>query len=580
MSSTQVRVLHRSMALSNSLILGPRNISLTGLSQPPCMRMPPEILSKIFLIHLSDLRDKHLENLLDPWRDSPSPRYYKWILVTHVCRYWRHVAHHYAKLWTFVALQPSTVPGVLHPEVLQRAGALPLSIVYHQVRSRTREGKGWRTPAVAHLGHLLPTIQNLYLVLDDTDCTAGELCNALRRPAEHLETLHIAFGSERPHQLVAQNREIPPVLFSCNVPMLHTLTISNGDFAWNNSLFRPTLRHLEILHRKRLEPAAAGMRMFIDMLATLPLLETLIIDSVPECSAVDTIANLPALRLLEVRGSVRKTALLLSHVRFPVSTTISIGIPCGTCELTAAELESLAHALHPILQEEPLHTVYYAVFAQSNDVPSADTCRAWAGEPTDVDQSQLPSAAVAQRLILTGDGSRALSPVLRSLDLSHVRSVQVLGSGASVGPLPSWLEGVSDTALVEASTLVRLEEDSPVGEVTEEAQAVTQHPRRPAGDVDNAAHAPISGREALHPTLLEGALLAPEGLSMGPKPPAFPFEDVGYRGGNPAGAGWMGGARWVRDDGHQNYRVRGGPACAACALTAEAYQYKLPPMLG
>ena len=547
------------------------------------MKMPPEILSKIFLIHLSDLREEHLENLLDPWRDSPSSRYYKWILVTHVCRYWRHVAHNYAKLWTFIALQPSTVPSIMHPDVFQRAGTLPLSIVYHQVRSSTREGKAWRTPAVAHIGHLLPKIQNLYLALDDTDCTAGELCKALGRPAERLEILHIAFGSNQPHQIVAQNREIPPVLFACNIPNLHTLTISNGDFAWNNSLFRPTLRHLEIIHRKRLEPAAAGMGMFMEMLATLPRLETFIIDSVPECSAVETIAHLPELRLVEIRGSIRKSALLLSHLRFPTSTTISIGIPCGTCELSAAEIESLTQALHPVLREEPLHTVNYAVFAPSNDIQMPDTCRAWAGERTDADadQSQVTGSPAKPRLILTGDGARALGPVLRSLDLSHIRRVDIVGSRAPVGPLASLLEVVSDTAAV------RFEEqeggDLSVGDVTEEGQTAALPPLRPTADMDvnvedTSNFAPISGREAPQPPLLGGLLLAPEGMGVGPKLPAFPFEDVGYRSGNAAGAGWMAG-RWGRDDGHQTYRVRGGPACA-CELTAEALQYKLPPMLG
>lgn len=540
------------------------------------MKMPPEILSKIFLIHLSDLRDQHLETLLDPWRDNPSPRYYNWILVTHVCRYWRHVAHHYARLWNFVALNPSTVPGVLHPDVLQRAGALPLSIVYHQVRSDTREGKAYRTPAVAHLGHLLPKIQNLYLVLDDTDCTAGELCGALRRPAERLEILHIAFGSDRPQQIVLQNREIPPVLFSCTVPMLHTLIISNGDFAWNNSLFRPTLRHLEIIHRKRLEPAAAGMRMFIDMLATLPLLETFIIDSVPECSSVETIANLPELRLLEVRGSIRKTALLLSHLHFPTSTTVSIGIPCGTCKLSDTEIHSLVQALHGILGEEPLRTIHYAVSDPSSGVPFTDTCRAWAGEPTDAEHEPLSSPVGEPRLILTGDGSRALGPVMRCIDLSHVRNSQISGPTTFAGSLPSRLEGLFDAALV-----TRLEGAvSPVWDVTGEVQSAPQ-PRLPVIDVQDAASdEPISSPEPATPTPLGDALFTPDGLSMGPKFSAFPFGEVGYWSGNPAGGRWIGGASWDRDDGHQTYRVRGGPACAACALTAEALQYKFPPMLG
>ncbi|PIL36903.1 hypothetical protein GSI_00593 [Ganoderma sinense ZZ0214-1] len=322
------------------------------------------------------------------------------------------------------------------------------------------------------------------------------------------------------------------------------------------------------------------------MLATLPLLETFIIDSVPECSPVETIANLPELRLLEVRGSIRKTAFLLSHLRFPTSATISIGIPCGTCELSPAEIESLAEALHPVLQEEPLHTVNYAVFAPSNDVPVPDTCRAWAGEPVDADadQSQVPRPAAEPRLVLTGDGARALGPVLRSLDLSHIRYVDILGSRAAVGPLASLLEAVSD------STVVRFEEEeeegASIGDVTEEAQTAAQSPQRPTADFDvdvdvedDVNLGPTSGREALPPLVWGGPLLAPEGVDVGPKSPVYSLNEVGYRGGNAAGAGWLAG-RWGRDDGHQNYRVRGGPACAACALTAEAIQYKLPPMLG
>ncbi|EJF62845.1 hypothetical protein DICSQDRAFT_160688 [Dichomitus squalens LYAD-421 SS1] len=424
----------------SSVVLERGTPPLTGFTQPPCIKLPPEILSKVFLIHLARLRDEHLHNLLDPWRDGPTSRYYKWILVTHVCRYWRDVAHNYAKLWTFVALQPRTVPGVLHPDVLQRAGRLNLSIVYHQTRSPTREGKAWRTPAVAQIRHLLPRIRDLYLVLDDTDCTAGELCGALKRPAENLRSLHIAFGSEAPCQIVAQNREIPPVLFDYQLPMLHTLTISNGDFAWNNSLFRPSIRHLEIIHRKRLEPAAVGIRMFLEMLTTLPLLETLITDSVPEYSPVDIIVDLPNLRLLDIRGAMRKTGALLSQLRFPSSTTISVGIlSYETGEIRSSELEPLTHALRAVLLDEPLHTINYAVVAPGSSTPVPETCRAWAGEPAAVEGLNPDSPP---RLVLTGDGVHTLPPVLRSLDLSHLRNVRISGLAPSTTPWSTWLEGV------------------------------------------------------------------------------------------------------------------------------------------
>ena len=401
------------------------------------MKLPPEILSKVFLIHLGRLRDEHLHNLLDPWRDEPVSRYYKWILVTHVCRYWRDVAHNYAKLWTFVALEPRTVPGVLHPDILGRAGRLNLSIVYHQTQSSTPEGKAWRTPAVAQLRHLLPRIRDLYLVLDATDCTAGELCGALKQPAEKLESLHIAFGPDEPRQL--QNREIPPVLFEYCLPTLHTLTISNGDFAWNNSLFRPSIRHLEIIHRKRLEPATVGMRAFLQMLTTLPLLETLITDSVPECSPVDIVVDLPNLRLLDVRGAMRKTAVLLSQLRFPTSATISVGIPCdGTGEVDNRELEPLTQALGAVLKVEPLHTINYAVAAPDGSTPVI--CRGWAGEPADVEE---PTPNSPPRLVLVGDGPLTLPAILRGLSLTHLRNVHISGTT----PWSTWLKGDSEVSI-------------------------------------------------------------------------------------------------------------------------------------
>ncbi|KAK7017593.1 F-box domain-containing protein [Favolaschia claudopus] len=82
----------------------------------PVLTLPNEVIAEIFVHFIPEYP------ACPPLRGSQSP-----ILLTHICRLWREIAHATPKLWRAVSLS-SRNPFSLDPNWLSRAGCFPLAI--------------------------------------------------------------------------------------------------------------------------------------------------------------------------------------------------------------------------------------------------------------------------------------------------------------------------------------------------------------------------------------------------------------------------------------------------------------------
>ncbi|KAL4243773.1 hypothetical protein ABKN59_011277 [Abortiporus biennis] len=120
--------LENKLRQSLSLVLTWKNASC------PIQRLPPEILARIFEIHQepqSSSTDSMLcaPSAFDSYPEFTFDPHYKWIQVTHVCRYWRHTALSSPQLWHRIIIKKSWVDSMaLSQLVLSRSGAVPLHL--------------------------------------------------------------------------------------------------------------------------------------------------------------------------------------------------------------------------------------------------------------------------------------------------------------------------------------------------------------------------------------------------------------------------------------------------------------------
>lgn len=94
----------------------------------PIARLPPELLSAIFLAYATSVREDYTHS----WREVQP---YLWVQVTHVCRYWRDVALDCAVLWSWVV----PVSEACTQAMLSRSRQAPLTVNLNtQLSYRTR----------------------------------------------------------------------------------------------------------------------------------------------------------------------------------------------------------------------------------------------------------------------------------------------------------------------------------------------------------------------------------------------------------------------------------------------------------
>ena len=100
-------------------------------AQASISKLPPEILSEIFLQQATSVREERVTTAV-AHRDDNDPfvhkSFYSWLNVTHVCRHWREVSLNCVRLWTWLAFDPRCRNDVVEA-LLPRAQSLPLTFV-------------------------------------------------------------------------------------------------------------------------------------------------------------------------------------------------------------------------------------------------------------------------------------------------------------------------------------------------------------------------------------------------------------------------------------------------------------------
>ncbi|TBU47508.1 hypothetical protein BD309DRAFT_951671, partial [Dichomitus squalens] len=308
----------------------------------PISKLPPEILSEIFAVVA-----KVYQTTRNPPRFRPR-RTYKWIIVTHVCRSWRHVALETPRLWSRIVLSDPEAT----QEVLARSKKAPLWVTGH-VTCRDEPRR-----------KLLDAVMKESSRMKELDLTGPvpifqSVAALSKRGAELLEILSLS-GSGRcvPDITIHPLYHTLPVFFGGHTPNLRHLHVHMISVKWDNPVLCATLTNLTLVAKHDLMSRLGTFAQLVSALDNMRALEFLeLIDTIPRLPKDSSM--LPAsqrtvpllnLRKLTLSSYVLDCANFLNHVSFPADTRLVV---TGRTEVGIEELvrvlgEHLSRAL-PLL---------------------------------------------------------------------------------------------------------------------------------------------------------------------------------------------------------------------------------------
>ncbi|KAH9950757.1 hypothetical protein B0H21DRAFT_686159 [Amylocystis lapponica] len=299
----------------------------------PIARLPPELLSEIFLEHAIQCEAEH-----DKRPKNVYIAYYAWVRVTHVCRHWHDVATHCPRLWNRILV---TRAQWAQP-MLDRSKSLPLSV--KAVIPDSPPERGWRynwntgrvraerkMEAMQLILTALPRIR--HFSINARKDLLEKMWPAVNGPAPLLRTLFISYVDEG-RRWTEDDVSIPTALLSDQLPDLQQVELRLCVFRWRKETFPATLRSLIITRPRGPLPVTADM---LSILENLPLLEHLALEhAIPiitedfefvgsELKSVEHIVPLPHLRVLCLTSLLMTDcAHLLHHLSFPPSTMLAL----------------------------------------------------------------------------------------------------------------------------------------------------------------------------------------------------------------------------------------------------------------
>ncbi|EDR14558.1 uncharacterized protein LACBIDRAFT_305268 [Laccaria bicolor S238N-H82] len=293
-----------------------RRNSLAAIS-----RLPPEILSKIFLYCAATYRRPQLN--MD------------WVRVTHVSRHWRTVAIGCPQFWTtLVFARPRWVE-----EMLKRSKMVPLVIdVWSAYMGAPKSIEGVQL-AMNH------TSRVRVLNITSSSASFGKLFSSVPRAAPILQTLVLTTSTNdyQYSELSLDNYSIPPELFSDDSSQLRHLELIHCNLDWTSHLLRG-LTHLKI------HDTAPGTRpsipLFLDVLEQLPTLTVLDLkDALPHVadgsSTVSYKRNvkLHSLTILYLSSSDTDCSNALRHLS--ASSVATLQLYCRSTMVSDANFSSI-----------------------------------------------------------------------------------------------------------------------------------------------------------------------------------------------------------------------------------------------
>ncbi|KAA1474111.1 hypothetical protein DENSPDRAFT_313602 [Dentipellis sp. KUC8613] len=237
-----------------------------------------------------------------------------WIVVTHVCRHWRHVALSFNALWRKICF---SLGKDWTMEMLRRSGNVPLIYKQHFSSPRFR-----LQPDIETIVQNMSRIRTLSLHAGSFALIP--LFTALIKPAPLLENLEL-YDLLDPADFPA--KQLPERFFEGHAPRLHRIALHNFHVSWQSPILS-RLRYLEI--RIPGDPGWAyefadelpGLQGMLNGLATAPDLETLIlVNAMPKGPAsIKCPVRLPRLRRLVVWTETAMCHRFVSSLDFPPTT--------------------------------------------------------------------------------------------------------------------------------------------------------------------------------------------------------------------------------------------------------------------
>ena len=280
----------------------------------PIARLPPELLSAIFLENLHDWQRKMFVR---------HPRTPPWVVVSHVCRHWRDVSLNCAELWTHISL----ISRKWADEFLKRSKAAPLTV---RVELRYGSSIVENDTYGKNILDNLERVQDIWI--DCPDNVANQLCAKLiTGGAPLLQSLHM---SVHPSVRFIGANEMHPGA----VPRLRDVHLVGFEVDWASPVFSGlTALGLSVC-------STVGWNNFLLTSSQWSSLRLLYLDSIlSEQNGFDiAVANaqvkkiaLPVLEELFLFGLTDSVMALFIHLDFPQSATVQL--VCD-CEVAAQDL--------------------------------------------------------------------------------------------------------------------------------------------------------------------------------------------------------------------------------------------------
>ncbi|EPS94408.1 hypothetical protein FOMPIDRAFT_1063211 [Fomitopsis schrenkii] len=370
------------------------NTQLNALA--PVSRLPPEVLSEVFLQHV-----RHCDDPVGPhYRRSSGVPVGRWIRVTHVCTYWRETALECAMLWSH--LEAPACPDLL-AELLVRSKDVPLSMALTFCATRQ-----------THSGHLEPSEDTLLLALSALhrvktlyvyarwDYRATDpVLQRLGSGAPLLESLTI-IGAPNNSGLADLYSSISSLLSHPEARPLSTLVSVHSHFTWGKIPF-DGLARLDI--SGTCNPSQSGTKSFLTALGHMPCLEELKLKgfftrnlraamwSLPGSAipSFPALIALPRLRRLWVHQEIaHTTTTFLNSLRTPSLSHLSVdAFPSGLKDdfllfeamaqkaATLGRFMTVSLWLHQLYTSHETHFRAYRDVCQRTTDPKDDSTSVW-----------------------------------------------------------------------------------------------------------------------------------------------------------------------------------------------------------
>lgn len=285
----------------------------------PVSRLPPEVLSEVFLVFAEQLQAQERFEVD-----------FKWTTVSHVCHLWRDIALQHGRLWGKIDM---TRPDRTRVFVDRSKGA-PLAIRESFTGSLADLSLAFADPSYRY--------RELHLRAKEGQL-GPNVVQVLNSPihAPVLESLVLEVSDNYPEYT------LPPTIFDYKAPALTRLQLQNVRFEWPPSLF-PSLTHLSIHHCGNTNPPGPSVSQVLTTLRNMPRLEHLRLadqtlfeqplhlgdgpaEELPSVS-------LPHLETLQLFGTMYDCTTLVSHLA--PSSFVNLAIHCTNVE-NVSEIRAL-----------------------------------------------------------------------------------------------------------------------------------------------------------------------------------------------------------------------------------------------